>query len=292
MSCPARSSCCARTGPSGEVPVLALVKDQGAARALGVNHATVLRRVNGFEAAAGVSLFDRTARGYRVAPRRRQVIAAMEAMDQAALGVARALDAARAPLVGTVRVTSTDTLCLTLLPPIVAQMMAEVEGLQIELNALNLRADLARLDADIAVRPALALPEGLVGAPVGRLGFAAYAAPGGGAGWLGLGPALERSAPAAWMAENLSDDDLCGRADSFPVLCEMAAAGQGRTILPTVLGDADPRLVRLEGLVPEMSIKVWVASHVDLAEVPRIRAVRDMLARALAGGPGLLPLAP
>jgi len=31
-----------------------------------------------------------------------------------------------------------------------------------------------------------------------------------------------------------------------------------------------------------MHVDVWVASHADLAQVPRIRAVRDMLLRALA----------
>ena len=98
---------------------------------LGVNHATVLRRVSSFEQATGVPVFDRTARGYRVAPRRGRIIAAIRAMEEAALGVARALDAARAPLAGTVRVTSTDTLCLTVLPRIVARVMSAAEGLTI-----------------------------------------------------------------------------------------------------------------------------------------------------------------
>lgn len=254
----------------------------GAARALGVNHATVLRRVSSFEQATGVTVFDRTARGYRVAPRRGRIIAAMQAMEEAALGVARALDAARAPLAGTVRVTSTDTLCLTVLAPIVARLMSAAEGLTIELNAQNQPADLGRLDADIAVRPALELPAGLVGARAGRLRFSVYAAPGGEAGWLGFGGTLHRSAPSAWLDRNVGKAEIAGRADSFPVLREMAAAGQGRAILPCVLGDGDRRLVRIDDILPQMHVDVWVASHADLAQVPRIRAVRDMLLRALA----------
>ncbi len=261
----------------------------GAARALGVNHATVLRRVSAFEQATGVTIFDRTARGYLVAPRRGGVLAAMRAMEEAALGVARALDAARAPLAGTVRVTSTDTLCLALLAPIVARLMTEAEGLTIELNAQNQPADLARLDADIAVRPAVTLPPELVGDRAGSLGFSVYAAPGGEAGWLGFGGTLHRSAPASWLNANVSEAEIAGRADSFPVLREMAVAGQGRAILPQVLGDPDGRLVRLDDILPPMQVDIWVASHADLADVPRIRAVRELLLRSLASLPEIAP---
>jgi DNA-binding transcriptional LysR family regulator len=264
--------------------VLAVVREgslSGAARALGVNHATVLRRVSGFEAGLGVAIFDRTARGYKVAPRRGRVIAAMQAMEAGALGVERALTAARAPLAGVVRVTSTDTLCLAVLPAIVRRVMEEAEGLTLELNSQNLHADLGRLDADIAVRPAERLPGDLVGVRAGTMGFAVYAAPGGRSDWLGFAGGLIRSLPAAWMAETIPATEIAGRADSFVVLREMVAAGQGRAVLPCILGDGDPRLARLEGAMPTMQVAVWVASHHDLAEVPRIKAVRRMLAEAL-----------
>ena len=51
--------------------VLAVV-DSGsvlqAAKYLGVNHATVLRRVTAFEEQHGLSLFERTPQGYRLLP--------------------------------------------------------------------------------------------------------------------------------------------------------------------------------------------------------------------------------
>lgn len=266
--------------------VLAVAREgslAGAARALGVNHATVLRRVAAFEETLGVAIFERTARGYRVAPRRGRVLRAMQEMEAAALGVERALEAARAPLAGTVRVTSTDTLCLAVLPRIAARLMAEVEGLTIELNSQNLPSDLARLDADIAVRPAMTLPEDLVGKRAAQMGFAVYAAPGAAEGWLGFAGSLTRSRPATWLDEAVPPETITGRSDSFVVLREMAAAGQGRAVLPCVLGDDDPRLVQLESAMPDIAVDLWVVSHADLADVPRIRRLRDMLAEALAG---------
>lgn len=264
--------------------VLAVAREgslSGAARRLGVNHATVLRRITAFEQGQEISLFDRTARGYRVAPRRRRVMAAIEAMEGAALGVERAITATRSPLAGVVRVTSTDTFCYAVLPPILAGIHAQAEGLMVELNSMNLHADLSRLDADIAIRPARSLPPELTGVRAGRLGFAVYAAPGAGERWLALSGQLRQAAPAQWMAEQVEEGDIAGRADSFLVLREMAARGQGRAILPCVLGDEDARLVRLEGAMPPMAVDIWVASHVDLAEVPRIRAVREILIGAL-----------
>ena len=253
----------------------------GAARALGVNHATVLRRIDGFEAARGVAVFDRGARGYRVAPHRARLIESLEAMEAAALAAERALEALRAPLAGIVRVTATDTFCQVVLPPLLARVQAAAQALTIELNADNRHVSLAHLDADIAIRPSAELPPDLVGRRAGRMGFAVYAAPGARDGWLVPSGALERSVPAAWLREQPGAQAPTGRADSFLVLREMAAAGQGRAVLPCVLGDADPRLERLAGVMPQMAVDIWVASHPDLADVARIRAVRELLVAEL-----------
>ncbi|MBS0563422.1 MAG: LysR family transcriptional regulator, partial [Proteobacteria bacterium] len=64
--------------------VLAVIQEgsvSAAARVIGVNHATVLRRVAAFEAAHGLALFDKTARGYRIPPDRAQVIEAARDVD-------------------------------------------------------------------------------------------------------------------------------------------------------------------------------------------------------------------
>ncbi|MEC7760528.1 MAG: LysR family transcriptional regulator [Pseudomonadota bacterium] len=253
----------------------------GAARKLGVNHATVLRRVNAFEEQMGIAVFDRTARGYRIAPRRRRVLDAMQAVEEAALGVERAITAARSPLAGIVRVTSTDTLCLGILPEIIASVQLGAEGLEIELSSLNQHADLARLDADIAVRPAAKLPPELTGVVAAQLGLSVYTAPEGDKAWLGLSGNLSTATLGTKIRDITGDAPIAARSDSFAVLREMAAAGQGRAILPCILGDPDPRLVRLDGLIPPTAVDLWVASHVDLAEVPRIRAVRDLIIAGL-----------
>ena len=245
-----------------------------AARVLGVNHATVLRRIAAFEDRQGVELFEKSARGYAIPHDRVRVIDAAREVENAMLAVDRIIKGARAPLRGVVRVTSTDTFCTAILPDMIAGWQGQQRELRIEL-------DLSRLHADVAVRPTQHLADDLTGELAARLAFDVYAGPGCAPGkWLGLSGSLVRSVVAGWLADR-PGGQIVGAADSFVTLREMAAAGMAQAILPCVLGDADPRLQRRAGIMPDIGVDIWVASHADLADVPRIRAVRKLLVSGL-----------
>jgi DNA-binding transcriptional LysR family regulator len=251
-----------------------------AARAPGVNHATVLRRIAAYEDAAGGPVFDRGATGYTVAAGRQRVI---EAARDAALAmdtVARTLQAATGGADQPVRVTSTDTFCQFVLPDILASLPQGTEWPQVELFCSNAHTDLGRSGADITVRPALRLPPDLRGEEAGRLTFAVYARPDAADLWLGLRGVLVRTFAAQWMADNLPPDAVIGGADSFVVLHQMALRGMGRAVLPRIVGDNDPRLQRTTTALPMSDVPIWVASHTDMADAPRLVRVR----RALADG--------
>lgn len=253
-----------------------------AARRLGVNHATVLRRVATYEQATGVAIFDRTARGYVVPSARREIIEAAREVERAVSAVGRRLRGAQAPISGEVRVTSTDSLCQTLLPRIIAGLRAEAPDLCVELMCSNAHLDLGRTHADITVRPAERLPEDLVGEAAGSMSFGVFRRRGQHAeGWLGFCGPIARSVAAEWMARSVDPAEIRGRADSFVVLRELAAAGQGQTVLPLFIGLGDPRIEPVAGMTPAISVPIWVASHSDLADVPRIAATRSALVLAL-----------
>ena len=259
-----------------------------AARALGVNHATVLRRIAAYEERRGSVIFEKTPRGYSIPPDRLRVIEAAKEVETAILAVNRMIEGAQTPLSGRVRVTSTDTFCHKVLPPVLAALRHEAPELQIDLVCSNARLDLARLDAEITVRPASILPAELQGDAAARLGFAAYAAVGCDDTWLGLSGPLGGSIAADWLAANVAPESFAGSADSFITLREMAANGMGRAILPCILGDSDPRLTQLSEAAPRGEVAIWVASHADLANVPRILAVRKYLVQALGAMAGSL----
>lgn len=266
-----------------------------AARRLGVNHATVLRRVAAFEDRWDCPVFDRTPRGYVVSPDRLRVIEAIRQIDGAVAAAERQIRGIDAPLSGIVRVTSTDTFCHVVLPPLMPSLRKAGDDLTVQLLCSNAPVDLGRLKADLTVRPAIQLPEDLDGISPARLGFGAYMAASGDEAaetWLGLGGVLKRSALSEWMDQHVDPDTIVGGADSFVTLREMAAAGMGRALLPCVLGDGDPRLTPMPEVLRGFSVPIWVACHADLIDVPRIRVVRTRLTRALERrAPTLLGLA-
>ncbi|KPA22665.1 HTH-type transcriptional regulator TdfR [Shimia sp. SK013] len=254
----------------------------GAARQLGVNHATVLRRVAAYETRFGVAIFDRTAKGYTVRPERLRMIEAAREAENAVQSVARMLQGEQAPVMGSVRVSSTDSLCQFVLPEIVGTLHKDVSGLRIALMSTNARSDFSRAQADIAVRPTDELGEDMVGDVGAQLGFGVYATQETQADWLGMAGPLTRSLGARWMAERVAPEQIVSAADSFVVLTYMAGMGLGRAVIPCVLGDADVRLKRLDdGGLP--SAPIWVANHVDMAGVSRIEATRRYLLEGLDG---------
>lgn len=264
--------------------VLAVVEAgtvSGAARKLGVNHATVLRRIATFEARHGTQVFDRTAQGYAVRPDRLRVIEAAREVSRAAAAVERLMSGLDAPLTGDVRITSTDSLCQFLLPEVISDLHKSLPELRISLICANAHLNLSRLEAQVTVRPAEKLGEGLTGDIAGHMGMAVYTGTDGANSWLGFGGTLTRSRPAGWLEEQAADSGYAAVADSFPVLRELVAQGIGRAVLPCFIADGDPRLRRIADLPADRSVPVWVACHEDLIAVPRLSAVRHELLEAM-----------
>src|SRR5579872_2490334 len=101
------------------------------ARALGVNHATVSRRIAALEASLRVKLFDRWATGYTLTADGRHALVATEAMADAAGALLR-LNSARG-LSGLVRITATPSLAESFLIPRLAALHAQHPLLDLEI---------------------------------------------------------------------------------------------------------------------------------------------------------------
>src|SRR5690606_24578589 len=105
----------------------------GAARALGVNHTTVLRRVGAFEKKLGLRIFDRLPTGYALTAGGEQLVEAARQIDDTVTALERRLVGQDLRLSGTVRVTSTDTLMGSILPEILAEFRHQHPGIELEL---------------------------------------------------------------------------------------------------------------------------------------------------------------
>ena len=68
------------------------------------------------------------------------------------------------------------------------------------------------------------------------------------------------------------------RFDSVSGVAAGVAAGLGAGLLPCFCGDARPGLHRLSPPIPALAVDLWLLTHADLRNVPRVRVVMDALA--------------
>ena len=271
----------------------------GAARSLGVNHTTVLRRVLAFERQLGVKLFARLPTGYVLTAAGEEIAAAARAVADTVHDVERRVAGRDLRLTGSVRVTSTDTLAATVLPSVLASFQREHPAIRLELTTATAIANLSKRDADVAVRPTGSPPAHLIGRRVASLGFAIYAAPGyleqtparralDRHTWVAPDDTLATTTIRTWMDRELAGVHVALRADTLTAMAHAASAGIGVAALPCYLGDHVPGLVRVRGVIPEMATALWVLTHADLRNTARIRAVVDHLGAGLTAQRALL----
>jgi DNA-binding transcriptional LysR family regulator len=263
-----------------------------AARRLGVNHTTVLRRVHAFEEAKKIRLFDRLPKGYALTAEGEQLVAAARSIDEAVATLERRIAGRDLKLEGVIRVTTTDTFMTSVLPRHLVSFRSQHPRIAIELALTNSRLNLTKRDADVAIRPAKEPPTPLIGRRVADVGFAVYGstdylkARSGDPlaedhAWLAGDELLANSPVAGWMRRHVPEARIAFRADSFVALNRAAAAGLGLAALPCCLGDREPALRRLKAPVADLKTGLWLLTHLDLSRAARIRAFMDHMEAAL-----------
>jgi DNA-binding transcriptional LysR family regulator len=262
----------------------------GAARSLGVNHTTVLRRVGAFEKRLGLRLFERLPTGYALTAGGEELIVAARRIDETVTTLERRLAGQDLRLTGTVRVTTTDTLMGSILPEILAELRERHPGIQVEVAVSSLMFNLTKRDADVAIRPADDPPETLVGRRVARIAFAIYGSPrylatrraGDLAAhrWVAPDDSLAGTSVARWMRAALPESEIALRVDSLLGLRHAAQAGLGLAALPCYLGDSASDLVRVHPPIDAMHSALWILTHEDLRRTARVRAFTEFAADA------------
>ncbi|MCH4564517.1 LysR family transcriptional regulator [Halomonas sp. EGI 63088] len=245
----------------------------GAGRRLGLSHATLFRRLNAIERRLGVRLFERARTGYSPTAAGEELAATAARVEAEVLRAERRLVGRDLRLSGTVRVTTTDTLLMGLLSPILADFRRAHPDIVLEVAVSNQLFNLSQRDADVAVRPSSSPPEHLVGRRVGSIAQAIYArADGAGdaAAWIGPDRHLGYAPLEAWMADKGADAHCRYRVDTLLGMLAAVRDGLGRAVLPCYLADAEPSLTRLGEPIPELATELWLLTHPDLRRVARI----------------------
>jgi DNA-binding transcriptional LysR family regulator len=229
--------------------------------------------------------------GYAPTPAGEVAVAMAERVIQHIEETSRCLTGQDLRPAGIVRLTTTEAL-LGFIAPVLKGLRRSHPALVVEVVTANSFFTLTRRDADVALRPAEAAPEGLVARRLATIASAIYASPEYmrnrrdadplALDWLSPDDSLSHLRSARWVSQHIDPVCIVHRANSLTSLCEVARAGVGLAPLPCFLGDADAGLIRVTPPITEMASSLWLLTHPDLRRMPRVRAVLDAIAEFLS----------
>lgn len=261
-----------------------------AARQLDVNHSTVLRRVHAYEEKNGVKIFDRMRTGYRVTADGEIFLDAASSIEEIIQEMDRKILGIDSGMSGEVSITTTDSL-----HPLLTEPTQELRRLYPEisyrLQVSNIRLNLDRRDADIAIRASVNPPPHLIGRKISDMAFGIYASkelsqldgdkPLTQRDWLGIDVPMDKSVAAEWMNEKIPQSKIGLRVGSFVALAAFAEENAGFVLLPRYVGDASRKLVRTDLHSKMPAAELWILTHKDVLASPKIRVVTEKLYRHL-----------
>lgn len=268
---------------------------RSAAKALGVNHATVSRRINSFEASLGQRLFDRTPQGYIRTAAAEDIYAEASHLEERLNTVQRRVAGNDATLTGDIRVTLPELLGQKLCMPDIAEFCKLYPAIHIEIVDSIRPLNLANREADVAFRLCDEPPEYLIGRKLANVHRSCYVSRNELANienkewleqqnWIGWTDKQRR--PIGILAQKYPRFESKHKIISAAIQIEACKSGMGISILPCFVADNDPGLIRVPPYISEHKYDLWVLSHPDLRKNAKIQAfIRFMTERMLLKRP-------
>ena len=266
----------------------------GAARSLQVRHSTVGRRIEGMEATLGVTLFTHTPAGCVITEAGREIVPLAEEAERAIVAVERRVAGGDQRVDGIVRVTTSEGFSGFLVRQL-AELRAQHPTLVVEVLTSNTSLDIARREADLAIRFVETTQADLICKRLTDVGWSLYASAGylGRAGApaapadleghdiIGFDETMARSPGALWLAEHEAGGRVVMRCNSLVSALHASLAGIGIAVLPCFLAETEPTLRRLANEVLATRA-IWLVFHPDVAQIKRVRTVIDFVSAVVA----------
>ena len=276
---------------------LVAVADQGstlkASEALRVSQTTVARRIASLEQASGVRLSERRTAGYTLTPDGQALLMHARSVATAASQFEQAAGAQSRDTGGLVRLTTEVIFADTLLAPMLRELHELHPRIVIDVDTERGVRDLGAGEADIALRnTSKPQPAGVVGRRLcvddwtlycSRDYAARYGVPGSieklkdhaliGGGGGDLWRSYE-----AWIQEFGLMKQVAIHQSSSSGLLSAVRSGFGIAVVPCIIADGDPDLIRcIDHAPPDHSRSMWLVTHERVRHTPRIRTVIDFL---------------
>ncbi len=263
-----------------------------AARELSVNRTTVLRRINAFQENLNCRIFERTESGYILTPEAEKMLEAAQEVENTLFDMQRQIAGRELRLEGVLRVTTTDTLMVSVIGPHLAEFHRKHPHIVVDMVMTNSILDLNRRDADIAIRPTKTPEAHLVGRRLADIRFGVFAAESylksrgqlklSSHKWIGFDSSLLSTPPGRWFDSNVPAGNVCLRGDSFVAIKVAAENAMGLALLPHYLGEGSSLLQPLGASISELTTGLWLLTHPDLIRSARVHAFMDHFEQALS----------
>lgn len=255
----------------------------GAARQLGVDHATVGRRLATLEASLGVRLVDRLPRGTPLTTDGAALAEMARSMRNVSEQFQRRARNASAMISGMVTISAPPVIASHFIAGKLGALRQTHPELRLSLSGEVGLVSLDRREADIAVR--LARPDhashivraigsvrlGLyVASPMAALPFEDWT-------FIGYDAALSHVPHHHWFERYVGDRPVVFRTSDVNGQMAAVRSGLGVAMLPCFMADADPALTRVDPASAPPDRTIWLVIHADIRRSPAVRAVADHL---------------
>ena len=262
-----------------------------AAKSLGVDHATVIRRIDRLERGFSAKLFERRKSGYLLTPAGQHIAASAEAMESMIVNDQGAIGGSRSLLRGMVRIGAPDGFGSHFLASRIAGIVDQHPELDIQLIATARLFSLSKREADIAISLSMPKEGRIVGRKLIDYGLGLYASP----AYLdqhskiGKRGDLESHRFVGYIDELLFAPELdylplvspriSAKFSSANLIAQLNAtvAGFGIAVLPHFIASSDTRLVPVLPHEVTISRTFWLLMHADSKDLARIRTVAEYI---------------
>lgn len=272
------------------------VADQGstlkAGRALRVSQTTVARRIGALEVAVGLTLFERRSAGYALTPDGESLLGHARQVAGAAAQFETISASRERGLSGSVRLTTQEIFAITLLAPMIKELHDKHPEILLEVDTQQDVLDLGEGQSDIALRSTgQEASAGVVGrricvddwtlycsrgyaaahgVPHTRAELKGHAIIGGGGGKLWV-------YYEDWLRSVGLEGQVAMHHASAMGLLSGVRSGLGLAVLPCVVADAEPDLIRCLPSRDDHGRSMWLLTHDRVRSTPRVRLVIDFL---------------
>lgn len=269
----------------------------GASRNLGLNQATLSRRMAALEGALGAKLLARRTHGTELTDAGAALFETLERVEAEMLDVQARLQGAEAMAVGVVRIGAPDGFGVGFLAPRLASLAERHPALTVQIVPTPRGFSLSRREADLAVMVGRPEKGRLVASKLVDYALGLYASP----AYLAEHAAPEEPAELAghrlvgYVEDLIATPSLTytteflrgwrSQIELTSAIGQVAAvrAGAGIGVLHAYLAQADCEAGRLVRVLPRLHTtrSYWLAIHENLRDVARVRAAANWLAEAV-----------